>query len=73
MSVSSWKDLGQSPIRDNLLLAEMAALLHDVGKFCNLHIESHAKGGQIKWSNRYAYKAVLDNPEICHISGIGPN
>lgn len=71
MSVSSWKDLGRSPIRDNLLLAEMAALLHDVGKFCNLHIESHAGGGQRKWSNRYAYKAVLDNPRSVISLGSG--
>jgi len=40
--------------RDALLLAEVAALLHDVGKFCNLHIEVHT-GGQQRWSNDHAY------------------
>lgn len=48
--------------RDALLLAEVAALLHDVGKFCNLHIEAHAQGGTRKWANDHAYKAIVDNP-----------
>jgi hypothetical protein len=39
----------------------VAALLHDVGKFCNLHIEAHT-GGQRRWSNDHAYKAVIDSP-----------
>jgi HD superfamily phosphohydrolase len=47
--------------RDALLLAEVAALLHDVGKVCNLHIEAHT-GGQRRWSNDHAYKAVIDSP-----------
>jgi len=47
--------------RNALLLAEVAALLHDVGKFCNLHIEAHT-GGQRRWSNDHAYKAVIDSP-----------
>jgi hypothetical protein len=47
--------------RDALLLSEVAALLHDVGKFCNLHIEAHT-GGQRRWSNDHAYKAVIDSP-----------
>jgi hypothetical protein len=47
--------------RDALLLSEVAALLHDVGKFCNLHIEAHT-GGQRRWSNDDAYKAVIDSP-----------
>ena len=47
--------------RDALLLAGVAALLHDVGKFCNLHIEAHT-GGQRRWSNDHAYKAVIDSP-----------
>jgi hypothetical protein len=60
MSVSSLKVLQDN--RDAMLLAELAAWLHDVGKFCNLHIEAHTIGGQRKWSNDHAYKAVLDNP-----------
>jgi hypothetical protein len=48
--------------RRALLLAEIAALLHDVGKFCNLHVETHSEGGSRKWSNDHAYKAVVDNP-----------
>jgi len=55
MSVSSLQVLENN--RDALLLAEVAALLHDMGKFCNLHIEAHT-GGQKK----YAYKVVIDNP-----------
>ncbi len=47
--------------RDALLLSEVAALLHDVGKFCNLHIEAHT-GGQRRWSNDHTYKAVIDSP-----------
>jgi hypothetical protein len=55
--------------RDALLLAEVAAWLHDVGKFCNLHIEAHTQGGQRKWSNDHAYKVVLDNPgSVIHLS-----
>jgi len=48
--------------RDTLLLAEVAGLLHDIGKFCNCHIEHHC-GGERKWSNKYAYKAVVDEPK----------
>jgi len=48
--------------RDALLRAEIAALLHDVGKLTDLHIESHAPNGSRKWSNRYAYKVVVNNP-----------
>jgi hypothetical protein len=55
--------------RDALLLAEVAAWLHDVGKFCNLHIEAHTQNGQRKWSNDHAYKVVLDNPgSVIHLS-----
>jgi len=49
--------------RDELLLAEVAALLHDVGKFCSLHIESHSQGGTKEWSNNHAYKALVDQPQ----------
>lgn len=48
--------------RKSLLLAEVAALLHDVGKFCNLHIEAHTKDGTRDWANTHAYKAIVDNP-----------
>jgi len=48
--------------RDALLLAEVAALLHDGGKFCNLHVESNATKGKKRWSNNHAYKAIIDNP-----------
>ncbi|WP_028458256.1 hypothetical protein [Chloroflexus sp. Y-396-1] len=54
--------------RDALILAEVAALLHDVGKFCNLHIEAHT-GGQRSWSNDHAYKVVTDAPQsVIHLS-----
>lgn len=56
--------------RDALLLAEVAALLHDVGKFCNLHIEAHAMGGSRRWSNDHAYKVVIDSPSnVINLSG----
>ncbi len=48
--------------REALLLAEVAAWLHDIGKFCNLHIEAHTKGGTRKWANEHAYKAIVDDP-----------
>ncbi len=60
MPVSSLQVLADN--RNALLLAEVAALLHDVGKFCNLHIEAHSQGGTRRWSNDHAYKAVVDNP-----------
>ncbi|MEM4228073.1 MAG: hypothetical protein QW793_07875, partial [Candidatus Caldarchaeum sp.] len=60
MSPSSLQVLADN--RNALLLAEVAALLHDVGKFCNLHIEAHSQGGQQQWANDHAYKAITDNP-----------
>ncbi|MDW8069242.1 MAG: CRISPR-associated protein Csx11 [Anaerolineae bacterium] len=60
MSLSSLQVLANN--RDALLLAEVAGLLHDVGKFCNLHIESHTQGGTRSWSNEHAYKAIADAP-----------
>ena len=60
MSPSSLQILADN--RDALLLAEVAAWLHDIGKFCNLHIEAHANGGTRKWANDHAYKAIVDNP-----------
>lgn len=46
----------------NILLAEIAAALHDIGKFCDLHIEAGSSGGTRNWSNDHAYKAVVDDP-----------
>lgn len=48
--------------RHALLLAEVAAWLHEVGKFTDLHIEHHAINPSRKWSNDDAYKAVIDTP-----------
>jgi hypothetical protein len=62
-NVASLQVLKDNHNHNALLLAEVAALLHDVGKFCNLHIEAHAKGGQKKWSNQHAYKVVIDDPQ----------
>ncbi|MQL52302.1 CRISPR-associated protein Csx11 [Desulfofundulus thermobenzoicus] len=47
--------------RETLLLAEVAAWLHDIGKFTDLHVE-HETGGPRKWYNKYAYKAIVDDP-----------
>ena len=60
MSLGKLEVLKQN--RTGLLLAEVAGLLHDVGKFCNLHIEAHSTGGTRKWSNDHAYKVVVDDP-----------
>lgn len=58
----------------DLLLAEVAALLHDVGKFCNLHVETHSNGGSREWSNDHAYKAVVDNPSaVIRLSKVAAN
>ncbi len=46
----------------NILLAEIAAALHDIGKFCDLHIEAGSSAGTRNWSNDHAYKAVVDAP-----------
>jgi hypothetical protein len=55
--------------RNALLLAKVAALLHDVGKFCNLHIEAHTIGRSRKWSNDHAYNAIIDSPiTVIHLS-----
>lgn len=60
--------------REALLLAEVVALLHDVGKFCELHIESHSEGGSRKWANNHAYKAVLDDPsKVIRLSAAAQN
>jgi hypothetical protein len=47
----------------NLLIAEVAGLLHDIGKFCDLNTKHHSIEKDTKWSNARAYKAVVDNPE----------
>jgi hypothetical protein len=48
--------------RNHILLAEVTAVLHDIGKFCDLHMEAESIGGTRNWSNDHAYKAVVDNP-----------
>ena len=58
MSLSSLKPLAGN--RDALLLAEIAALLHDVGKLTDAHVE-HVSGSN-QWTNDDGYKAVVDNP-----------
>lgn len=50
-------------LKDNhkdLLLAEVAALLHDVGKLCDAHIK-HVSG-QTQWTSDDGYKAIVDDP-----------
>ncbi|MFO3796696.1 MAG: hypothetical protein ACK8QZ_05335, partial [Anaerolineales bacterium] len=61
MSLSSLQVLAQH--RNALLLAEVAALLHDIGKFTDLHIEHHTTNPTRKWSNDDAYKVVVDDPK----------
>jgi len=60
MSLSSLQVLADN--RNALLLAEVAAWLHDIGKFCDLHMEHVSNGRQREWSNDHAYKAVVDDP-----------
>ena len=45
----------------SLLLAELAGWLHDIGKFCDVHVEDHC-GKPGRWGNDSAYKAVVDDP-----------
>lgn len=49
--------------RKNLLIAEVAGFLHDIGKFCDLNTKHHSFEKGDKWFNGRAYKAVVDNPE----------
>jgi hypothetical protein len=49
--------------RENILLAEVAALLHDIGKFCDRHYEVHSLESQSqKPKPKFAYKVIVDNP-----------
>lgn len=58
--------------RDDLLRAEMAALLHDMGKFCDFHIK-HVSGEK-KWANDDGYKAIVDDPgALIHLSAAAAN
>lgn len=60
--------------RQDILLAEVAALLHDVGKFTDLHVKHHAVNGSRKWSNDDAYKAIVDNPgSVIRLSEVAAN
>lgn len=53
MSPSNWKDLGNPGIRDALLLAEVAAWLHDMGKCADEHIINQASDKPKEHSYRY--------------------
>lgn len=49
--------------RDNILLAEVAAALHDIGKFCHRHYEVHSLESQsLTPKPQFAYKVVVDSP-----------
>jgi hypothetical protein len=69
MSVSSWKDLGQSPIRDNLLLAEVAAWLHDMGKCADEHIINQAsdrpQGYSYSYKTEQSHRLPSGLPDVC--------
>lgn len=58
-----------------ILLAEVAALLHDIGKFCDAHYKVHAKEKQnVTPKPKFAYKVVVDNPgNIFSITGTRQN
>jgi hypothetical protein len=50
---------------NHILLAQVSALLHDVGKFCNRHYEVHSLESQtLSPKPKYAYKVVMDNPGV---------
>jgi len=49
--------------RKNLLIAEVAGLLHDIGKFCDLNIEHQALGWGARWASSGAYKSVAESPK----------
>ncbi|HOT93138.1 MAG TPA: CRISPR-associated protein Csx11 [Anaerolineae bacterium] len=58
--------------REALLLAEVAALLHDVGKLNDAHIK-HVSG-QNQWANDDGYKVVVDNPQqVVRLSHVAAN
>ncbi len=49
--------------RDNILLAQVSALLHDIGKFCNRHYEAHSLESQgLTPMPDFAYKVIVDDP-----------
>jgi hypothetical protein len=47
--------------RDALLLAEVAAWLHDIGKLCDTHIKHKSEQPQPQWHDD-SYKAIVDDP-----------
>lgn len=58
--------------REALLLAEVAALLHDVGKLTDTHIKHVSDQNQ--WANDDGYKVVVDNPQqVVRLSQVAAN
>ena len=63
--------------RDNILRAEVAALLHDIGKFCDRHYDVESReNADAEQPARFAFKIVVDNPgEVVHLqdqNALGP-
>ncbi len=58
--------------RENILLAELAAWLHDVGKFSNIHLEHHTNG-ENRWGNSRSYKVIVENPACSNRPCEDPN
>ena len=62
--------------RKDILLAEVAAWLHDVGKFTSIHIEHHTNGHR-RWGNARSYKVIVEDctavlhPVLCRQGDIG--
>jgi len=54
------KDLRDT--REEILKAELAAWLHDVGKFTTAHLENSSDGGSFRWPCDYSYKIIVDKP-----------
>ncbi len=48
--------------REQLLLAEIAAWLHDVGKCTDVQIYHHSEPQPQKWGNGGSYKVVIEDP-----------
>ena len=57
--------------RKDILLAEVAAWLHDIGKFSVIHIQHHTSGPS-RWGNGGSYKVVVSDPNAV-ISTSCPN
>ena len=48
--------------REEILLAEVAAWLHDIGKATSLHLKHSVEGDSFEWPCDFSYKIIIENP-----------